>query len=435
MTLIASMRARVYRDENARCAAEYAAARSDDERTAFQLAALNREWARASATTEHWGALVHSRRLPERFASLDEFVSAVPITSRPAAQENGRAMTSRSRRPDRVRMTGGSTAAPLQLPAWSSEYAATRPDLWCGRSWYGVDPASRLFLLWGHSHLLGTGLRGWARARKLELSDRLLGYRRFSAYDLKPAQMRRAADELLAFRPDFVIGYSVALDLLARANADRKAALRSAGLRVVVGTSEGFPSPDSEERLRDTFGCPVAMEYGAVECGVIAHTHPDGGYRVFWRNHLVEAVGAGRIRRIVITSLYPRAFPLVRFEIGDEIEIADGARTSAAGLAEFQRVVGRCNDYVVLSDGFTVHSEVFSHAVRPCEDVRGFQIVQEGDALALRYTSPDDLPQEHRLGIRARLERVHPALGAIRFERVESLSQTVAGKTRMVIRG
>jgi phenylacetate-CoA ligase len=176
------------------------------------------------------------------------------------------------------------------------------------------------------------------------------------------------------------------------------------------------------------------MEYGTVECGVVAHTHPDGGYRVFWRSHLIEAVGEGSIRRIVVTSLYPRAFPLVRFELGDEIEIADDAPAAAIGLAAFRRVVGRCNDYVVLADGFTVHSEVFSHAVRPCADVRSFQIVQQGDALSLRYTSAGDLPQAERSGIQQRLERVHPALERIRFERVEELSQTVAGKTRMVIR-
>jgi phenylacetate-CoA ligase len=434
MTLIASLRARVYRDEIETCAADYAIPRRESDRASIQLDALNREWARTVATTDHWGALVRDARLPARFASLAEFANAVPITARQTVQEHGRAMTSRSRPPDRVRMTGGSTAAPLQIPAWSSETRATRSDTWCGRRWYGVGPGSRLFLLWGHSHLLGTGLRGWTRARRLELSDWLLGYRRFSAYDLQPDQMRRAADELLAFRPDFVIGYSVALDLMARANADRKAALRDAGLRVVVGTSESFPSPDSEGLLRDTFGCPVAMEYGAVECGAIAHTHPDGGYRVFWRNNLVEAVGSGGTRRLVITTLYPRAFPLVRFEIGDEIEVADGVSGIPTGLAEFRRVVGRCNDYVVLKDGFTVHSEVFSHAIRPCVAVRGFQILQEGDALTMRYTSADELPAEQSRGLRSRLEQVHPDLAAIRLERVGGLSQTVAGKTRMIIR-
>jgi len=434
MTLAGALRARLYRDAIDRRAAEYEPRRPDAERAVIQLASLNREWARVVATTEHWGSLVAGGQLPQHFASLAEFASAVPTTTRQAVQRHGSAMASRSRPPDMVRMTGGSTAAPIQLPAWKSEQLSARDDMWCGRSWYGVTPGSRLFLLWGHGHLLGSGVRGWIRARRLEISDRLLGYHRFSAYDLQPAKMRRAADDLLAFRPDYVIGYSVALDLFARANADRKAALRGVGARVVLGTAESFPSEDSVQILEDTFGCPTGMEYGAVETGVVAHTHPSGDYRVFWRNHLVEAVGQGPRKRLLLTSLYPRAFPLVRYEIGDEVEAAGDSDDALAGLAEFRRVVGRCNDYVILRDGFTVHSEVFSHAVRPCSAVRGFQVVHDGDEVRLHYTSEDGLPPEQANGIRARLAKVHPSLGAVRLERVPALDQTIAGKTRMIIR-
>lgn len=434
MTLTGGLRAHLYRDEIERRATEYETPRPDPERAAIQLTLLNREWTRIVATTEHWGALVRRGRLPMRFATLAEFVTLVPVTSRQDVQQHGAAMSSRSRPPDMVRTTGGSTAAPIQFPAWKSENLSTRYDMWCGRSWYGVNPGSRLFLLWGHGHLLGSGARGWIRARQLEISDRLLGYRRFSAYDLRPSRMRQAADEILAFRPDYLVGYSVALDLLARVNADRREALRDVGVRVVVGTAEGFPGADSVEILGDTFGCPIAMEYGAVESGVVAHTHPNGGYRVFWRNNFVEAVGEGATPRLVLTSLYPRAFPLVRYEIGDEVETKPVAGDGLAGLSEFQRVIGRCNDFVVLKDGFTVHSEVFSHAIRPCASVRGFQILQSGDDLRIHYTSADELPQAQEREIRMRLDRVHPELGAIRLERVAALTQTVAGKTRMIIR-
>jgi len=434
VTITGRLRARLYRDAIKRRAAQYASRLPDAERAAIQLESLNGEWARIVATTEYWGSLVRDAHLPATFASLEDFASCVPSTSRQAVQQHGPGMASRSRRPDMVRMTGGSTSTPIQLPAWKSEQLSTRDDLWWGRSWYGVDPGSRLFLLWGHGHLLGSGPRGWIRARRLEISDRLLGYRRFSAYDLQPAKMRRAAAEMLTFRPDYVIGYSVALDLFARTNADRGSALRALGVRVVVGTAESFPSEDSVQVLHDLFGCPIAMEYGAVEAGVVAHTHPSGDYRVFWKNHLVEAVGQGPTKRLLLTSLYPRAFPLVRYEIGDEVETALVSGDTFAGLSEFRRVVGRCNDYVVLKDGFTVHSEVFSHAIRPCSAVRGFQIRQIGDDLRIHYTSDDALPPEHERGILARLTKVHPSLGAIGLERVATLDQTVAGKTRMIIR-
>ena len=80
----------------------------------------------------------------------------------------------------------------------------------------------------GHRHLFGSGLAGHLLRAKRHLYDQLVGYRRFSAYDLQPAALSRAADRLLAFRPDEVIGYSVALTC-SLSNADRRLNWRSAG--------------------------------------------------------------------------------------------------------------------------------------------------------------------------------------------------------------
>lgn len=412
---------------------EYSSDPDESAREALQLRLLNAEWERATGETPYWRDLAASQGLPRKFGSIAQFVAEVPPTTRHCLQEHRGTMTSIRRRPDLVRLTGGSTSQPVQIPSWRSEVAVTAPNMWWGRSWYGIRPSSRLFLLWGHSHLLGTGLRGAARAARLRLSDRLLGYHRFSAYDLRPEMLARAAAELVRFRPDYVLGYSVALDLFARANFRLRSELRGVNVKAVIGTAESFPSVDSERRLGDLFGCPVAMEYGAVETGLIAHTTPAGGYQVFWRHYLVEADAQPGAHRVRITSLYPRCMPLVRYEIGDEVTISDpsGQRTS---LATFDRVVGRCNDYVSLQDGAAIHSEVFSHALRPCAEIQGFQVVLHRDGIQVRFVSPGPLAPQAVADIRDRLGKVHPDLAQVSFERVEQLEQTVAGKTRMIVR-
>jgi hypothetical protein len=328
MTLAGRLRAARYRDAIERCAAVCQPDRGPGT-SCHPTRCGQSGVGRIVATAEHWGSLVRSGRAPSAFTSLAEFVNCVPSTSRQAVQQNGPAMANRSKALDMVRMTGGSTSTPIQLPAWKSQCLSTRDDMWCGPRWYGVDPGSRLFLMWGHGHWLGSGARGWIRTRRLEISDRLFGYRRFSAYDLQPDKMRRAAVDMMALRPDYVIACSVALDLLARANAGHASALRSLGVRVMVG---------------------------------------------------------------------------------------------------------RCNDCVILKDGFTVHSEVFIHAIRPCAAVRSFQVRQDGDDLRIHHASDHPLLPEQEGGILTRVTKIHPSLGTIRLERVAALDQTVAGKTRMIIR-
>jgi phenylacetate-coenzyme A ligase PaaK-like adenylate-forming protein len=379
---------------------------------------------------------VATGRLPTRFASWEEFATRLPVATRAFVQKEGARLASAARAADWQRTTGGSTSEPVQLPAWHDERRAAHADLWRARDWYGLTPASPLFLLWGHSHLLGTGWQGWLNARRREVLDRMLGYHRFSAYDLRDDAMRAAGDALLRARPAYLLGYSVALDRLARVNASRAAAMRALGLRAVIGAAEAFPSPDSAARLRELFGCAVAMEYGSVETQLLAHTHPDGGYVVMADSYVLEAEPLAHDRqraRVRVTSLTPRAFPLVRYDLGDEIEF-DDAPAPHGPVYRFARVVGRCNDYVPLRDGAQIHSEAITHAVRGCAEVLGYQLVQRGDALRLDYLAAAELSAAAGGAVRATLARIHPLLGATELRRVPALQQTRAGKTRMIVR-
>jgi phenylacetate-coenzyme A ligase PaaK-like adenylate-forming protein len=412
----------------------YAAARGPADQHAVQLELLNRSWRDAREHVQFFAALARERRLPERFEHLEEFVERVPASGRETIQTHRAQLISALRPPDRWSATGGSTAQPIQIARWKSELAQTRANAWLGRSWYGVEPDDRLFLLWGHSHLLGTGVRGWFNARRRALEDRLLGYYRFSAYDIRDEAMAAAVERILSFRPAYLLGYSVALDRLARAAQARRTQLHALGIKAVIATAEGFPYPDSAERVSDAFGCPVAMEYGAVEALDLAYTHPSGGYRLFWRSYFAEAERRGERWVLRLTSLYPRSMPLVRYEIGDELELGADAPDRAIALTRFERLFGRCNDYVELADGTRLHSEVFSHAVRPCAAIRGYQAVQSAQELRLHVLADADVPAGELSGLRQRLAKIHAGLAEIPIERVSELARSIAGKTPMVIR-
>ena len=357
-------------------------------------------------------------------------------TNRLTVKTNIAEMKSQSKAPDFMRITGGSTAEPIQMPAWREEAKFTSYDMWLARSWYGISPASKLFMIWGHSHLLGSGFSGVVNKYKRMLYDYILGYRRFSAYDLKDDAMREAGDFMLKFRPDYVIGYSVALDRFVKVNMERKNAFRNLRLKAVIAAAEAFPFPDSRDLLKDFFNCPVGMEYGSVETALIAHTHPEGGYKVFWQSYFVEAernkLGAGYIIRV--TSLYPRCFPLIRYEIGDEIVLHNTSQERLFGVTEFDNVLGRCNDYVELKDSSLIHSEAFTHAIRWCPEVVAYQVVQDKERICLNYIAKDTLSRATKEMILSKLKKVHPLLGEVEFVKVNELKRTIAGKTPMILR-
>ncbi|MBW7905787.1 MAG: hypothetical protein LC135_00225 [Phycisphaerae bacterium] len=435
MWLIRKVRDARMRAGIARRRAAHHAALDDAARRSRQLAAFNRLWPHICVDVPYYAGLARAHSLPREFVSWEQFAAALPVMTRDVVRREGARLHDTSRPPEWWRTTGGSSAQPLQLPAWESERVATGPDLWVGRGWYGLRPSDRALLLWGHRHLLGEGFKARLRGLDRRLRDYLAGYCRQSAYDLRPQALRRVGDALLHCCPAYVLGYSVALDLFARANADRAADFAQLRLKAVIATAEGLPAADSAALLERTFGAPLAMEYGAVETNLIAHTTPAGGYEVFWNTHFVEAAepgpNGGRIVRI--TSLFPRCMPLVRYELGDEIELCNAA-DDGVGVLRFERVIGRCNTFLLLHDGTRIHSEAITHCVAAIPDVASYQAVQEGDAIALNYTAAAPLTAERVAALRRALARVHPLLGEIGVNRVERHRQTVAGKTPMILR-
>ena len=401
----------------------------------WQLEQLNELWPSIVRDVPYYQNLHKERGLAKRFADLDAFQQAVPITDRETVQTRGAHMRIPSPPPGGWSTTGGSTSQPVQLPVWSSERTIASANTWFGRRMLGIDPADRLFLLWGHSHLLGRGLRGRVNAMRRGVKDRLRGYRRWSAYDLTAERMTDAAEAMRRFRPAYVIGYARALDRLARINALRAEPLRGLKLKAVIATAESFPRPDSRGCIERVFGCPVAMEYGAVETGPLAYQAGPNGFFAFWRDFLFETLPSSHVpdaRELLVTCLYPRCFPLIRYRLGDLVRV--DADAPSIGLSGFRDVLGKSNDMLELSDGTPIHSSAITQAVKGSDAITGYQVVKRADGtLVLRFQSAAPLSAEVQADVRRRLKAMHGAFASMELERVDRLDHTIAGKSRMIV--
>jgi len=437
LQLLRNWRARRLRPEIEDQKAFYEQEWSPTEIHDWQLRQFNKQWESIRASVPYYSRLVQERDLPKHFDSWEQFRDRMPVIDREAVQKHGSALASTERSPDFQRVTGGSTAEPVQIPAWSSERTYERRDFWYAREWYDITPADRLFLLWGHSHIFGEGLRGWWNKIKRQLKDQILGYYRADAYDLSDEALRQAGRELLQVKPDYILGYSKALDQLAHVNEDRRAEFRQLDLKAAVATAESFPRSDSAEFIGDVFGTQVAMEYGAVETGPIAYQAPDGDFQIFWRHYKVEGEKTELLDgayEIYITSLYPRCFPLVRYRIGDMVPENPNAEDFDHTLPS---IIGRCNDYIALPNGHRIHSVALIHAVQDIEGIQALQIHQVSEEeITIFYESDTGSPLDEKKlnAMREGLSRLHPTLTDVEIQLVSSLEQTPAGKRKRVVR-
>jgi phenylacetate-CoA ligase len=143
--------------------------------------------------------------------------------------------------------------------------------------------------------------------------------------------------------------------------------------------------------MEAAFGCPVVDRYANSENGFLACSLPhDGRLHVnrasYWFEFLRldsdEPAGTGEQARVVVTDLYARAMPLIRYETGDLAIVGDVVDDEVRTL---QAIEGRRADVLRTSAGVMISAATMDTILVPFGGIARYQLVQRGaDDFVLR---------------------------------------------------
>jgi phenylacetate-CoA ligase len=126
--------------------------------------------------------------------------------------------------------------------------------------------------------------------------------------------------------------------------------------------------PDDRKLIEEYLNVPIINEYGASEIGLIAFQNKDNELQVDSELLFVEildennhSVPNGEIGRIVVTSLYNKAHPFIRYDIGD---IGALSRKSTPKKPILEQLQGRTNDIARLPSGKVVPGLTFYYVTK-----------------------------------------------------------------------
>src|SRR5699024_2062361 len=135
--------------------------------------------------------------------------------------------------------------------------------------------------------------------------------------------------------------------------------------------------------------------------------------------------------RVLITTLYPRLFPLIRYELGD---IIVNTKKSGLSVYEFEEIKGRDNDFLKIDDKTSIHSEALTHAIKLSDKITSYQIrYDEKFNYTIYVVSNEVITTKNKNEIQDSLKNIDPRLSNIPILQVKKLKQSVAGKTQWLI--
>ncbi len=227
--------------------------------------------------------------------------------------------------------------------------------------------------------------------------DRMSLRRRFNIFDLSEQKMENFLNRFKRSKFDYINGYTSAIVLFAKYLSRKGIVLKTIcpTLKICIVTSEKLFEKDKKQ-IEKSFGVPVINEYGASEAGLIAFENPDGEWVVNSEGLYIEILDDedkvlpyGEEGRVVITSLYNKAHPMIRYDIGD---IGSLSTKSSFKKPILETLTGRTNDVAVLANGKVVPGLTFYYVTKSIiEDtgsIKEFVIFQtELDRFKIEYVS------------------------------------------------
>ncbi|MBR9859448.1 phenylacetate--CoA ligase family protein [bacterium] len=195
-----------------------------------------------------------------------------------------------------------------------------------GYSWYDVKPSDFNIYFWGYNF---SGLK----RLKLRFSDCLVN--RWRIFDYSEESIQKAKRKIK--KAVYIEGYSSMIYELAKMFKDSN--IVPSKLKMIKGTSEKI-HPHYQEVAEQAFGMPIRSEYGAAEAGLIAFECPEGNMHITLEGCIVETT---ENNEILVTNLFSKSFPIIRYKLGDAVRLKSNEYTCACGMKHpiIEEVTGR----------------------------------------------------------------------------------------------
>lgn len=350
---------------------------SREDLLARQAALLRAQATHAVRTVPYYrGTFAAASIDPERMTVAD--LLRLPILTKSKIRELGTGLVAIGYDPQALRhhKTGGSTGVALQTFFERDWEERRNADALRANEWAGWYHGMKVAAVWGNPPVART----WKQRLRSRLYDRIMY---LDTMRIERATLDDFVERWRREQPAIVYGHSHSIFLVARHLLEHR--IEDLRPRGIVSTSMML-LPHERSAIERAFGCKVTDRYGCEEVALIAcECERHDGMHLNIEHLVVEflddegqPVAPGEEGRIVVTDLYNRAMPLIRYEVGD-VGVPAGERRCACGrgMPLMERVIGRVADYLKRRDGSLVAGvSLVERTLTKVAGIEQMQIVQ-----------------------------------------------------------
>lgn len=257
------------------------------------------------------------------------------------------------------------------------------------RQWHGLRPLPRRATLFGRV-LFDPDKKNTSSFWRYDAVGRNL---LMSSYHLSDSNLSLYIKKLEGFQPEELIGYPSSICQLAREALKRSS--HQVRPKVIFTTAESLLE-NQRNMIEKAFSCPVIDQYGCVEMVVFVAQCRYGRYHVHPEHGILEVldasdnpVGPGNVGEAVCTGLVNKTMPLVRYRLGDMIQMEEGFCDCGFSSPLIKEIRGRADDVLKTPDGRSVGR--LSPVWKTVDGIQQAQVVQNTlDSIEINIVIDED---------------------------------------------
>jgi len=326
--------------------------------------------------------------------------------------------------------TGGSTGCPLKT--YGDPNIPLVPMSWRTLNWWGIGICDN------SGYLYRAVPEGW---RKIYQKTLLWPTKRnwLSASQMTEENMMAFYLSLVRDKAKYLVGYVGAIDIFASFLEQKGYHLNE--LCMIWTTSAPLPKI-KRAFLEKIFECEVYTQYGSCEFyWIAAECKQKCGLHIASDIRHVEVVkgnnvvGDNEYGDLIVTDLVNKAFPLIRYRLGDRGRLIRKPCSCGLPFPLMDYVQGRITDNIKLHNGTTIPGEFWTTIFDDFTDkIKSFQVFQDNKyTITVKYEPHKGV--DYSTAIAIVRDRLHEKIGKdeILYIAEGKINVNDNGKTRFVI--
>jgi len=331
-----------------------------------------------------------------------------------------------------ISKTGGTTGKSLEVVFTKEDMQERFAMLDNFRAKYGYQLGKKTAWFSGKTLLTKRDIR----KNRFWKTDWIYHVRYYSTFHIKQSYLKYYVENLISYKPKFIVGFPSSIVEIAKYGIENGCDFPTNTVKAIFPTAETI-TDEMRNIMESFFKTNVYNQYASsegapfiFECkNLKLHLELQSGiFEILNENNQPSQKG-----KLVITSFTTHGTPLVRYDIGDTIELSNETCTCGNNNPLIKEILGRTDDYVYSPENGKINLGNVSNTLKGVHGIAKFQVIQnELNKIDINIVVDDHYTEyDEKIFVKNWCERVGNKM-TINIVKLEDIPNEKSGKYRIV---